>query len=194
MQTPDIRRIQALLHAFLRGVVREGDWVVDATAGRGRDTLLLAQCVGQSGCVFAFDVQEEAIQATDHLLKSNDLRDRVKLYLLDHARLGEVVDRQLRAVVFNLGYLPGSNHLVTTHPESTLAAMRQSLEMLQTGGALVLTVYRGHPGAQAEAAQVDAFLAALPKQEFTVLKGNYLNQGGNAPYWIIVQRAGRSKA
>ncbi len=191
MTVHDIRQIQALCHSFLRSAVREGDRAVDATVGRGRDTLLLAQCVGDNGWVFAFDIQEEAIRATGDLLQANGLRDRVDLYQLDHARLGEVIKQPVRAVVFNLGYLPGSDHRVITKPESTLTAMRQALDVLQAGGVLVLTVYRGHPGALAEATQVDDFLEALPKQEYTVLKGNYLNQGGDAPYWIVVQRTGR---
>lgn len=191
---PEIRRIQTIVHSFLRGIVREGDWVIDATAGRGRDTLLLARCIGTAGKVFAFDVQEEAIGDTEKLLQAHDLLDRVALNHLDHARLGEVVNQQVRAVVFNLGYLPGSNHSVTTQPESTLRAIRQALPLLSAGGALILTVYRGHAGALAEAIQVDQFLTTLPKQEFTVLKGDYLNQGADAPYWIIVQRAGREKA
>ena len=37
--------------------VRPGDTVVDATCGNGHDTKWLAQAVGPSGRVFAFDIQ-----------------------------------------------------------------------------------------------------------------------------------------
>ncbi|MFM7397885.1 MAG: rRNA methyltransferase, partial [Verrucomicrobiota bacterium] len=52
----------------LRATLSDGDVAIDGTAGRGRDTLLLAGLVGASGRVHAFDVQAEAIDATRALL------------------------------------------------------------------------------------------------------------------------------
>jgi ubiquinone/menaquinone biosynthesis C-methylase UbiE len=49
--------------------VSKGNVVVDATCGRGRDTLVLSQLVGKNGEVHAFDVQIEAISATRRLLE-----------------------------------------------------------------------------------------------------------------------------
>ncbi len=37
-------------------------------SGAGRDTLFLARCVGNTGKVFAFDIQAEAVKATQQLL------------------------------------------------------------------------------------------------------------------------------
>ena len=42
----------------------EGDICIDATAGNGHDTLLLAELVGASGSIIAFDIQEQAVQET----------------------------------------------------------------------------------------------------------------------------------
>ena len=41
--------------------VRPGDTVVDATCGNGHDTKWLAQAVGPSGRVFAFDIQVRSL-------------------------------------------------------------------------------------------------------------------------------------
>ena len=36
-----------LCHEHLKSEIKEGDTVIDATAGRGRDTLLLSELVGE---------------------------------------------------------------------------------------------------------------------------------------------------
>ena len=51
-------------HELVRSRVHAGAWVVDATAGNGHDTLLLANLAGSAGRVFAFDVQTAALEAT----------------------------------------------------------------------------------------------------------------------------------
>lgn len=60
--------------------------------------------------------------------------------------------------------------------------------LLQTDGLLVITVYRGHSGAEKESTEVNKFLKTLPKQNYSVLKGCYINQGDKSPYWIMIQK------
>ena len=64
-------RVTDLAWDFLRAVIAPGDIAVDATAGTGQDTVFLCQCVGETGRVFAFDIQTAALQqTTDNLEKS----------------------------------------------------------------------------------------------------------------------------
>ena len=58
-------------HKFIYEHVSPGEICIDATAGRGRDTLFLCELVGEGGKVFAFDIQEEAINSTRELLNAN---------------------------------------------------------------------------------------------------------------------------
>ena len=51
----------SIAHRVAESVLREGDLAVDATAGNGHDTVFLAQAVGETGKVFAIDVQAAAI-------------------------------------------------------------------------------------------------------------------------------------
>jgi hypothetical protein len=51
-------------HLLMEDRLRAGDAVIDATAGNGHDTLFLARLVGETGRVWAFDVQEAAINET----------------------------------------------------------------------------------------------------------------------------------
>ena len=46
---------------FILEHLREGEVAADFTMGNGNDTLFLSKTVGESGRVYAFDIQEEAL-------------------------------------------------------------------------------------------------------------------------------------
>ena len=48
------------------------------------------------------------------------------------------------AIVFNLGWLPGAQHAVTTREDTTLAAVAQAVGLLAPGGVLTICIYPGH--------------------------------------------------
>ena len=58
----------SMVHEFLRRTVKPGDFCIDATAGKGRDTALLCRLTGETGRVLAFDIQEAAVAQTKVLL------------------------------------------------------------------------------------------------------------------------------
>jgi predicted O-methyltransferase YrrM len=184
----ELRDIQGILRTFLQPLILPGDIVMDATAGLGRDTLFLAECVGPTGKVYALDIQEKALAETHRLLLEKGMADRVSLHCLDHARCREVITDQLQVVIFNLGYLPGSDHAIVTLKESTIRAIKEALILLKAGGLLALTVYRGHTGAEDESSAINKFLITLPKRKYSVLEGRYINQGEKSPCWIMVQK------
>ncbi|HHV64149.1 MAG TPA: methyltransferase domain-containing protein [Peptococcaceae bacterium] len=183
-----IRDIQVFLRQFLEKNISYGDMAVDATAGLGRDTLFLAQCVGDKGKVFAFDIQEQAIKATQELLQEQGLAHRVQLLAVSHSEIAKYVPPGIQAAVFNLGYLPGFGKKIVTRPETTLQALTQVLKLLKKNGLVAITVYRGHEGGLEESETLISYLSKLPKQDFSVLQGIYLNQGEESPYWIIIQK------
>jgi SAM-dependent methyltransferase len=122
--------------------------------------------VGPTGHVFALDVQDPALQQTGQALAAAGLLSRVTLFRGDHSHLPESLPCEARGrlgmVCFNLGYLPGGDHSITTTAASTLAGLRQSLDLIRPGGVLSVVAYRGHPGAEAEAGIVEAFFTRLP--------------------------------
>lgn len=183
-----IQDIQTIQRIYLRKIIRPGDTVVDATAGLGRDTVFLADCVGSRGMVYSFDIQEEALTATKDLLAAHGLLSRTKLIQDSHTELGKYISGGVRAVIFNLGYLPGSSHIVTTKPETTIRAVRESIKLLVGKGIVCLTVYLRHDGGKIESEELIRFSSSLSRKDFSVLQGNYLNQGEFAPYWIIIQK------
>lgn len=147
----------------------EGDYAVDATVGNGHDTLFLARRVGASGHVWGFDIQAAALDNAREQLAAQGLAQRVTLLHAGHQALAACLPAEARgrlaAVMFNLGYLPGSDKQLTTLPATTLAALDAALHNLRHGGLLSVLAYRGHAGGQTEADAVAAWLAAHVSRE-----------------------------
>ena len=81
------RNTLGLVHEFLRRHVKEGDFCIDATAGRGRDTALLCRLTGERGTVLAFDIQREAVEETRALLEREGLSHIARVVLDSHAHM-----------------------------------------------------------------------------------------------------------
>ncbi len=162
----------ARAHQLLAEVLGEGDRAIDATVGNGHDTLFLAERVGESGRVYGFDIQAAAIDAAWARLDAAGLADRVSLQQAGHEAMSVVLDGslqgQVRAVVFNLGYLPGGDKGRTTAAATTIAALQQALTFLAPGGLISILAYVGHPGGMAEAEQVKAWAAGLTPTRWQV--------------------------
>lgn len=173
-----LSRPMTCTHDWISRVVSPGDAVVDATAGNGHDTVFLARLVGPSGQVHAFDVQEEAIRATrERLEKEGLLTPSVRLHLASHDRLAELVGGPVKAIVFNLGYLPGGDKKTVTRTECTLAALEQAAALIAPNGLLSVMCYPGHEGGKEEAEAVEAFLSRLPHHSWRAGKYQLLNTG-----------------
>lgn len=180
-------------HLLLRAAIRPGDGAVDATAGNGRDLLFLTELTGPDGMVFGFDIQPCAIASARRLLESHRVSpDCWELFACSHAAAAEMIPHpwhgRLGAVIFNLGYLPGGDHSITTSPDSTLTALNSLLPLLRIGGLAVVVAYTGHPGGGAEADAVSGFAAGLSAREWQVMQCRALNAGPQAPRVIAIER------
>lgn len=139
-------------------VLKVGGTAVDATVGNGFDTCFLSETVGPSGQVIGFDVQQLALDATLKRLQARQLCN-VRLLHQGHQTMSSVTwQKRPDAIMFNLGFLPRSDHQVVTEPESSVAAIQQAVELLQDGGILTVLAYRGHAGGPEEFAAVEQVL------------------------------------
>lgn len=177
-----------MVHLLLRQFVRPGDNAVDATCGNGKDTLLLAELVGETGQVWAFDIQAEALDRTRQRLLETGLARRVTLLGHSHEALVSHVPSAVRAIVFNLGWLPGGDRNVVTKPATTLPALRASLELLLPGGLLLITCYPGHAGGDDETDAVLAWSERLEAKNFHVWRMGQANVSTNAPFCLAIQK------
>jgi ubiquinone/menaquinone biosynthesis C-methylase UbiE len=126
--------------------------------GNGFDTCFLSETVGPSGQVIGFDIQQAALDATRKRLEARQLLN-VRLLLQGHQTMSSLIwQKRPDAIMFNLGFLPRSDHQVVTEPETSAAAIQQAVELLQEGGILTVLAYRGHAGGPEEFAAVEQVL------------------------------------
>ena len=185
------RYLQAtgLTHYLLTKFLSKGQKVIDATAGNGHDTLFLAQSVGPLGLVYAFDIQERALQATQKVLEKNNCLQQVKLILAGHEKINNFVQEPVQAIIYNLGYLPGSNKEIITQGETTLLSLQQGMKLLNSGGIIAVTVYPGHPGGRKEADLIDKYVISLSVQTWQVMKWNRVNGNtAKSPYVLFIYK------
>ncbi|MEO0347031.1 MAG: class I SAM-dependent methyltransferase [Pseudomonadota bacterium] len=180
-------RLTAVAHAAIAESLEPGALAVDTTAGNGHDTLFLANIVGPNGKVFAFDVQARAIAATRQRLDDAGVSDRVALIHSGHelmaAQLPDAAHGHIAAVMFNLGYLPGADHAMTTSAETTTAALKTAVALLAPAAAMTVMAYRGHAAGKPESEAVAHYCETLAASGFTVRRES---AAGNGPVlWIV---------
>jgi len=184
-------RVTDLAQEFLRPIINSGDIVVDATAGTGQDTLFLCQCVGASGQVFAFDIQAVALQQTNDLLEKSGYADQVTLIHQSHADIVPALQavavrkHSVKAIMFNLGYLPNGDQTIITQVETTLAALNGALSLLAAGGLITICLYPGHLGGKTESQAVISWCEAL-KAPFVAHHFRTLNRE-SPPTLVIIE-------
>lgn len=167
--------------------LKPGEIAVDATAGNGNDTEFLVQTVGNEGHVYAFDIQQQALDATKKRL--GDLADRATLILDSHANVAQHVKEEIGGAMFNLGYLPYSdNQSIITKPDSTIAALDALLGLLKKTGIITISVYDGHEGGSEERDALLAYVQTLHQGDVHVIRYELLNQRQNPPFLIAIEK------
>ncbi len=181
-------RLTEKAHQELGKVLQSEDVVIDATLGNGHDTKFLAQKVGASGRVYAFDIQKESIEESTRLLQKNNHENRVSLYLSCHSKIIKYVPVELvgkiKAVTFNLGYLPGGDKNIITKPETTLSALKQAHHFLSRDGIISLIAYRGHDGGRWEFEEIEKLI----KQENWPLNKMSGNEAPDSPVLFLISK------
>ncbi|WP_297136616.1 class I SAM-dependent methyltransferase [Terrisporobacter sp.] len=185
-----INKITEVNKLFLDKIINKDDIVIDATMGNGYDTIYLSRLVGENGKVYAFDVQEEALKSTRKKIEKENMNNRVELILDGHENLDIYVKDQVACVVFNLGYLPRAKHQIITKPDTTLEAIKKSLNLLKPNGVISIAIYTGHEGGMEEKNYISEYLNHLDQNEFNVLHMEFTNQINNPPELILIEKKG----
>lgn len=180
-------------HEAVAKVLSQGDIAVDATVGNGHDTVFLAERVGADGHVFGMDLQRSALLSTGARLSENGLSSRVTLIEGSHEDLLQQIPRMhhglVKAVMFNLGYLPGSDKTVITKARCTIPALRAALSILAPRGCLSILAYPGHPGGREETEAVRAWTKEVEDLGFHVSASSVVHTRRTPPEWIFIRNA-----
>ena len=181
-----LERVLSYSKTLLQKAISEGDIVIDGTAGNGHDTLFLAKLVGKTGHVYAFDIQQSAIDSTKQKLV--DFSNQTSVILDGHEHIPKYVNQEISAAVFNLGYLPGANHSTITKPDTTVMAIEACLNLLKVGGIIVIVVYHGHEGGDIERDALLQYVSELSQSSIQVLKYEFINQVNHAPFILALEK------
>ena len=184
----DFKSARHWAEELIRQAVEPGARVIDATMGNGYDTQWLAELVGESGHVYGFDIQLEAVNRTRDRLAAAGLENRATLFHAGHEHIAELVGEPVDAAVFNLGLLPGTDKALRTRAETTLTAVNAALDRLKEGALMTICVYPGHPEGRDELDRLIAWGRALPGEKYDVMARAYLNQSGDPPVLIAVKK------
>ena len=185
-----LKNARHLAARYMEEILRPGDAAVDATMGNGKDTEFLCGLVGETGHVYAFDVQREAIDRTAARLEEAGLRGRATLILAGHETMRDHVPVLPRAVMFNLGWLPGAEHIVTTRVETTMQAVKAALELVVPDGFVSICVYPGHEEGTRELHALLEWASGLDVRTFNVLHHDFIAAKAGTPHLILIQKNG----
>lgn len=188
-----------MAHWMLKDIISTNDVVVDATMGNGYDTQFLAE-LGAN--VYAFDVQEEALNATEKRLDDAGIKNQifeknlsnlltepsVNLVLSGHEKLSEYVKEPIKAAIFNLGYLPKTDKSVVTKADTTLTALDALTNQLVVGGRIAIMIYYGHEGGMEEKDAVIKWTSSLPQKDWEVTSYAPLNQIHTPPILVLIEK------
>ncbi|WP_339733082.1 class I SAM-dependent methyltransferase [uncultured Gimesia sp.] len=187
-------RLTDQAHELIAAVLQPGETAIDATAGNGHDTLFLCQTVGQTGKVFALDIQQAALDQAAELLQQAGISNG-ELICCDHSSLGNIIPEtyleRIGTIMFNLGYLPGGDHCQITKTDSTLAAIEAALLLLRPGGILTVLAYPGHPGGDSESQAVAERFSQLETSGYESEVIHARSESTSAPRLFVVKKRGR---
>ncbi|MGN1109678.1 MAG: class I SAM-dependent methyltransferase [Oscillospiraceae bacterium] len=176
-----------IIHRIIKEKVQPGDICIDATAGRGNDTLLLAQLVGESGHVTAFDIQQDAVDSTKALLAANGMTERTDVLLKSHSEMGEMFEENtVSCITFNFGWLPKGDHNIFTSKSTSIPAIEQGLKLLKSGGIMTLIIYYGRETGFEERDALLEYLPTIDSSRFTVIEMPFVNRPNCPPIPIII--------
>lgn len=174
-------------HEIIRSQVKEGGVYIDATMGKGNDTLFLCQLAKETGKVIAFDIQKEAIVQTKQLLKARGVIERAQLILDGHEHMDRYAEQEsVDAICFNFGYLPGGNHEIATSADTSVEAVKKGLSLLKHGGMMSLCIYSGGDTGFEEKEDLLKFLKELSPKRYTVIVNEYWNRGNYPPLPVFI--------
>lgn len=173
-----MKKITEIAHDLL--LERKKICAVDFTCGNGFDTAFLAE---HFDCVYAFDIQEQAILNTKEKCQRFP---HVQCILDSHENIRQYV-QSFDAGIFNCGYLPHGDTCITTDAEKVKYALCEALDLLSKEGRIVVVLYPGFLEGEKEALEVEAFVSSLSGKKYDVMKYQVLNRN-KVPYILCIDK------
>lgn len=173
-------------HLWWDPVLQYAKVIVDATCGNGHDTLYLARHSLPQAKVYGLDIQEEALANTRE--RTATYEDKITLRHISHDIGIQEMQEPIDLLVFNLGYLPGSDHTCMTVGSTTIQALTKGLERLAPQGYISIVAYPGTEQGKTEMQDILQWMKVLPQQQYITFRWEPLNQINNPPVLLGIMK------
>lgn len=186
---------QAAIHTSGRNIA------IDATAGRGSDTLTLCKLLSShDGTVHTFDIQSSALAETraryQAMKDAQEDETSIAQLQIHHACHSEIESRtgadaaSVACVTYNLGWYPGkqADRSVITRPHTSVQSLESASRLIAPGGVISVMAYVGHPGGADEEEAIRLWCSKLNSRLWTVAHLTYPNRK-QAPVLLLCQRS-----
>ncbi len=181
-------KISDYIHKILKDNIPKSGFCIDATCGRGYDSLFLSKCVGENGRVAAIDIQPDAVSSTCALLEKHNIHN-VQVFLNNHQNIDiYAAENSADAIMFNLGYLPGGDHYIATAPQFTIPAIEKSLKILKSGAVMSICIYSGADSGFIEKNALMQYLRTIDRNRYIVCIHEFYNLPNNPPIPVFIEK------
>lgn len=164
---------------------------IDATAGRGSDTITLGQYAGLNGTVHAFDIQSSALAETKERYTESDAKATLHLHQQSHADFSclHLPYESVSCITYNLGWYPGMNadRSIITKVKSTISSLKSAEELVAVGGLISVMGYVGHVEGKEECDAVEEWTKSLYNGKWMVGCFQYPNRA-SAPRMFLAEK------
>lgn len=189
-----IRKTTDLAMYIVSDYISDKSVLIDATCGNGHDTLTLANIPHAK--LYAFDIQQAAVNATRKLLFSKGCEEKINngtisIICDSHTNMHKHVDEKADVIMFNLGYLPGGDKSFTTNHSNTIAAVNSALTLLADDGIICITMYSGHDEGKKEKAALLQLSENLDPHIYHAAYINFPNQKNSPPEILLITKRAR---
>ncbi len=175
-----------LIKNFIQANLHDKMTLIDATCGRGNDTIYMAELISDAGHVYSYDIQDVAIEYTKSLLSLKKINN-VTLKLCSHEFIQE---DDFDLAIFNLGYLPLGDKFITTTHETSLLAIQNliyKMDKLNHNALIIIAVYVGHEEGLKESQVIDSYVQNLSSKDYLVTKFMNYNRP-TSPFILTISK------
>jgi len=184
-----INDITSLLQHIVLPYIEIAKVVVDCTCGNGYDSIFILENLSKDSKLYGFDIQKIAIDNTDY--KLNKLNCKCKNYRLindSHSKIDEYINENIDVAFFNLGYLPGADHSLTTKQDTTILAIEKILNLLSKGGIISILIYSGHNSGKIEKKALLNYFENLDGKTIKLMRTDFPTSPNNPPEIYVLQK------
>lgn len=174
---------------IINNFLKKDSICVDATLGNGKDSLKIYKTLEGECRIYAFDIQEKAIDNSKKLFIENNISlNKINFINDSHEFVDEYIKEEIDFFIMNLGYLPGGNKDITTNYKTVQIFLDKITSIMKDKSFGLIIFYPGHEAGKEELIKISEYLSGLDQKKFNVIKIEQINQMNQPPQVVMLER------